>query len=117
MRLAKHHFVLVATLFAAAGHAHAVSCEELRASVEAKIQSKGVKSFNVTVVEAGSSVPGQVVGTCERGAKKLVYSQGPSSSAASPQARNQEPPTSTPKPSVITECADGRVISQGSCKR
>ena len=100
------------------GAAHAISCEELRSSVEAKIQSKGVKSFTVTVVDANASAPGQVVGSCELGSKKLVYSQSgtkattPVQAAASPHS-----PAPSPKAGVVTECADGRVVTEGSCKR
>jgi Protein of unknown function (DUF1161) len=117
MPIATHHLVLAATFMVAGGHAQAISCEELRASVEAKIQSKGVKNFNVAILEAGVSTPGHVVGTCEKGAKKLIYSQGVASSAAPPPTPNQQPLSPAPKPGVITECADGRVITQGSCKR
>lgn len=101
----------------AADTAHALSCEELRSSVEAKIQSKGVKSFTVSILDANAAASGQVVGTCEHGSKKLIYSQPGGQGTTSTQAMPPLLPSSSSKAGVITECADGRVITQGSCKR
>ncbi len=116
---------LAVLLMAMHGHvgAQAVTCEALQASIEAKIRSKGVEHFAVRVVEAASSAGGRVVGTCERGARKLVYVRTPearsalgqprpasAASAAAPARATSQPPP------VITECADGRVLTKGSCK-
>lgn len=100
-----------------AGSAPAVSCEELRSSVEAKILGKGVKNFSVTIVEADTATLGQVVGSCELGSKKLVYAQRSHQSTGSVQAIQPRPSSSPAKADVITECADGRVVTQGSCRR
>ena len=108
--------IAVATL-GATGTAHAISCEELRSSVEAKIQSKGVKNFSVAIVEASAAASGQVVGTCALGSKKLIYSQLGGQASASTSATPPLKPSSSSKASVVTECADGRVITQGGCKR
>lgn len=96
------HTLLVATAVAAAPAAHALSCDELRAAVEAKIQAKGVRQFAVTVVAADAAASGPVVGTCDLGRKKLVYTR----EAAAPARK-----------AVVTECADGRVVAQGDCKK
>ena len=120
MRFKSSRFGVLAILWATLVYtsaAQAISCEELRSSVEAKIQSKGVKNFTVKVVEASASATGQVVGSCELGSKKLVYSQAGSQVSSPAQATPPRPAASTPKSSVITECADGRVVTQGSCKR
>jgi hypothetical protein len=106
----------VVALFVLANGAHALTCEELRTSVEAKIQGKGVTRFNVTIVEEGTPAVGQVVGTCGRGSKKLVYTQDTGVESNKPTA-SQAKPASALSSRVITECADGRVITQGSCKR
>ena len=60
-RIRLNVIVVTAATLVFAGSAQAVSCEELRSSVEAKILGKGVKNFSVTVVEAGTAWPGQVV--------------------------------------------------------
>lgn len=112
--------LLLAQLHGAAV-AQAVSCERLRAEVEAKIRGNGVTEFAVAVVAAASQVQGQTVGTCERGTRKLVYvkggaagaDKGPPSPAAAPDAAA---PARPKPPPVVTECADGRVITSGNCK-
>lgn len=100
-----------------AGSALALSCDELRATVEAKIRAKGVSAFSVEIVDAGVTRAGQNVGTCERGARKLIYVQGAGATRAAVAAPPVPRPASAPRPEVITECADGRVITHGSCKR
>lgn len=112
--------VLLTTLHCHAD-AQAVTCEELRARIEAKIRSNGVKDFTVEVFEAATRVQGRVVGTCGGGERKLVYTKGKASGpvpvqpppAAGASAAHTARPKATP---VITECADGRVITTGSCK-
>jgi len=54
--------LLVAMLLASSASA-ASTCEELRTQIEAKIRANGVAAFSVSVVEAGASAPGSVVGT------------------------------------------------------
>jgi hypothetical protein len=80
-----------------------------------------VASFEVAIVEAASKAQGQVVGTCERGAKKLVYlkvnATGPAESQPRPAASaSAVAPGKSKAPPVVTECADGRVITTGNCK-
>jgi hypothetical protein len=111
---------LIATLHCQAA-AQAVSCEELQSRVEAKIRGNGAENFTVEVVEATSKAQGQVVGTCERGAKKLIYVKDNAAGSAASQPRlaasaSAAAPAKTKPAQVITECADGRVITSGSCK-
>jgi hypothetical protein len=87
----------------------AATCEELQQSIEARIRANGVASFTVTPVDAAASAPGQVVGTCDQGRRKLLYVRGAAASAAA----KPSPAASA----VITECADGRVLTEGSCKK
>ncbi|RMP18425.1 hypothetical protein ALQ28_01550 [Pseudomonas syringae pv. delphinii] len=51
-------------------------CEELKSELDAKLQSKGVTSYTLEVVEKGSAAGKQVVGTCEGGTKEIVYQRG-----------------------------------------
>jgi hypothetical protein len=85
----------------------AATCENLQRSVEARIRANGVASFAVTPVDAAASAPGQVVGTCDQGRKKLLYVRGAAASAPAKPAAS----------AVITECADGRVLTEGTCKK
>jgi hypothetical protein len=98
----------------------AVTCEELRAQIESKIRSTGAAEFTVSIVDAGASAPGKIVGSCDRGGKKLVYTQvGP------PAAGTKAPPEATPAPDraakkaapILTECKDGSVSMNSDCKK
>lgn len=51
-------------------------CDELKSELDAKLQSKGVTSYTLEVVEKGSAAGKQVVGTCEGGTKEIVYQRG-----------------------------------------
>lgn len=49
-------------------------CEELKAAIAAKLDSKNVKKYELKIVAADSSVTeGKIVGRCEDGSKKIVY--------------------------------------------
>ena len=52
------------------------SCEDLKARIEAKIQGKGVKAFTLSIVPKDEKTELRVVGTCDGGAKKIVYKRG-----------------------------------------
>jgi hypothetical protein len=81
------------TALAAGG---ADTCDALRERIETKIRAAGVETFTLAVVDAAASVPGKMVGTCERGAKKIVY------------VRDQAD-------AILTECKDGTVSVGGRC--
>jgi Protein of unknown function (DUF1161) len=78
----KHSFLgLMLTLACTASDAN--NCDTLREQIESKIKSAGVGSFTVTVVDAGANAPGKVVGTCDKGAKKILYVQTAKSASPS----------------------------------
>jgi hypothetical protein len=52
------------------------SCDELKAEIEAKVKAKGVKAFSVDIVAAADVKDAKIVGSCEGGAKKIVYKRG-----------------------------------------
>jgi hypothetical protein len=52
------------------------SCDELKAEIEAKIKKNGVDKFSLDVVDKDAQSDGKVVGTCDGGAKKIVYKRG-----------------------------------------
>jgi hypothetical protein len=55
----------------------AKACEELKTEIAAKLDAKGVKNYTLDIVakdaDAGDA---KVVGTCEGGAKKILYKRG-----------------------------------------
>ena len=63
-------------LVASPAFAQVKSCEELKSEIEAKIKNNGVKEFTLTIVEKGATEDGKVVGTCDGGAKQIVYKRG-----------------------------------------
>lgn len=77
-------------LFALPLLAHA-SCDSVKASIDAKIQAKGVASFTLSVVDAGKgAADGKVVGQCE-GNKEIVYQRGSAAAPAEKAASPAEP--------------------------
>jgi Protein of unknown function (DUF1161) len=108
--------------FAALVHAlpsFAVSCEDLRAEVESKIRGTGVTHFTVAIVEASASAPGKVVGNCDRGSKKLLYSQNNSAAGTKTTAAPNPVPTRPARKvePILTECKDGSVGINSDCKK
>jgi Protein of unknown function (DUF1161) len=101
---------LLAALALVCTASHASTCDELRAQIEGKIKAAGVASFAVTVVDSAASAPGKVVGTCEKGAKKMLYVQSP----ASPPVSKVK--AKTPDAAILTECKDGSTSIGGTCK-
>ena len=52
------------------------ACGELKGEIEAKIKKNGVDKFTLDIVDKDAQAEGKVVGTCEAGAKKIVYKKG-----------------------------------------
>ena len=103
-----------------AGGAHAADvCEPLREQIEVQIAATGATGFAVVVVDADAEMAGKVVGTCAKGARKLVYVRGAGTGASAKPARPAAPaPTARSKEThTITECRDGTVVSgYATCK-
>jgi hypothetical protein len=59
-------------------------CEELKSEIAKKMDGNGVKSYSLEIVEKEKEVQGKVVGSCEGGAKKIVYSRT-TTTATNPQ--------------------------------
>ena len=51
-------------------------CGELKGEIEAKIKKNGVDKFTLDIVDKDAQAEGKVVGTCDAGAKKIVYKKG-----------------------------------------
>jgi hypothetical protein len=119
LMMKKSLFLALSLLLVSAASQAADTCEPLRAQIEAKIASKGVANFTVTVVEADASVAGEVVGNCAQGTKKIVYAKGAADQAEQKPAAAVVSPASArkaPADGMLTECKDGTVNTGGGCK-
>jgi hypothetical protein len=105
--------LLSIVLLAFTGSASAASnCDDLLAQIDAKIRGAGVMRFTLTTVPADATVSGKVVGSCERGSRKIVYEADATS--ASPASS----PTLRPgNDGILTECKDGSVSIGGDCRK
>jgi len=61
-----------------AGVAHAeekLDCASLKQTIEGKMNAHGVKKFKLDIVDKDQAGAGKVVGSCDGGAHKIVYSK------------------------------------------
>jgi hypothetical protein len=68
----------IALLIAAitvSSHAMAKSCEELKREIAAKIEASGVTEYTLEIVPNEQIGQKKVVGSCDRGTKKIVYTR------------------------------------------
>ncbi len=115
-------FALFVLLALACTSSYADNCDALREQIEGKIKAAGVASFTVVVVDSAATAPGKVVGTCGKGAKKIMYTQqSAATSSAMPvtaaSASKPHLPAKKPADAILTECKDGTVSVGGSCKK
>ena len=69
-------FILAMTcsVLATSASAAPVSCEELKAQIEGKIQAAGVASYTLEIVDnLDAKDPSMVVGSCDNGTRKIIY--------------------------------------------
>ncbi len=50
-------------------------CEELKTEIAKKLDDKGVTNYSLDIVAKDKEGEGKVVGTCEGGTKKIVYTK------------------------------------------
>ena len=70
--------LLVAAVLALAGSsafAAGKSCDELKSEIAAKLDARKVTGYSLDIVDAAKAGDAKVVGTCESGAKKIVYAK------------------------------------------
>jgi hypothetical protein len=75
-KMRKIALVLLASLAATPALAQPKDCDELKAEIDAKITANGVATFTTSIVDKDAAEDGEVVGTCDAGAKKIVYKRG-----------------------------------------
>ncbi len=52
------------------------ACDDVKAEIDAKIKANGVSSYTLEAVDKGSAADGEVVGSCDGGAREIVYKRG-----------------------------------------
>ncbi len=67
--------ILVIGLFGLsfAANASGMSCEDLKAKIEKKLDGKGVKAYDLQIVARDLLSKSRNVGSCEGGKKKILY--------------------------------------------
>jgi Protein of unknown function (DUF1161) len=71
----KHYVLFVAALAMSTSAFAAKPCEELKTEIAAKLDAKHVADYTLNVVPADQAGDAKVVGSCEGGAKKIVYTK------------------------------------------
>ena len=72
----KQVVILFAVVIASIATAHAAKpCEELKSEIATKLEAKGVKEYTLEVVAAEESGDKKVVGSCDGGARKIIYTR------------------------------------------
>jgi hypothetical protein len=76
VRLIIAAFVVLGFAATASAQSQRKDCNELKSEIEAKIKKNGVETFTLDIVDKDAPADGKVVGTCDGGAKKIVYKRG-----------------------------------------
>lgn len=74
-------------------------CNELKSEIDARIQAKGAKGYTLDVVASADAGAGAatVVGSCEGGTRKIVYTRG---GGAAPAPAPAAAPAAAPAPAA-----------------
>ena len=67
---------LVSLLFCLPAMAQIKPCEELKSEIDAKLREKGVEKYTLEIVDADKAEGKTVVGSCNSGKSKIVYTRG-----------------------------------------
>ncbi|MGA3345289.1 MAG: DUF1161 domain-containing protein [Terracidiphilus sp.] len=67
-------------------------CEELKSEIAKKLEANGAKAYTLEIVAKGKDAEGKVVGSCEAGTKKIVYSKASVPPKASAPTENKPKP-------------------------
>lgn len=82
---------VVILMFVAAGaFAQSKPCEELKGEIAKKLDDKGVKGYTLEIVPKDQEAE-RVVGTCEGGTKKIVYSREAKAAGEKAAAASEKP--------------------------
>ena len=62
-------------LISATSWAAVTSCDEIKSKIETKLEGKGVKNYTLQVTAKDVDTKDRVVGSCEGGSKKIIYTR------------------------------------------
>jgi len=65
----------VVLLLAVPAYGAGKPCDELKSEIDAKLKEKKVEGYTLEVVASADVKDQKVVGTCEAGTKKIVYTR------------------------------------------
>ena len=68
--------IFVSLLFCLPAMAQIKPCEELKSEIDAKLREKGVENYTLEIVPADQVGNKTVVGSCNAGKDKIVYTRG-----------------------------------------
>lgn len=69
------YLIVIAITLASTQAFAARSCEELKNEIATKVEAKGVKKYTLEILVSDQVGEKQVVGSCEGGTKKVVYTR------------------------------------------
>lgn len=96
---------LIAT-FAALPVLAGTPCDDVKAQIAKKLDGKGVKGYSLDAVAAADAKDKKVVGSCEGGAKKIVYARGAGKSAKAEKAESKAEAKAEAKPAEHAKSAE-----------
>ncbi|HKV63874.1 MAG TPA: DUF1161 domain-containing protein [Candidatus Acidoferrum sp.] len=78
--------IAVGVLLFVSASAHAQAqvakpCEDLKTEIAQKLDAKGVKGYTLDIVAKDKDAEGKVVGTCDGGTKKIIYTKATAAAA------------------------------------
>lgn len=83
-------YIMFCACIAVSTGALATPCEEVKTQIAAKLDAKHVVNYTLDVVAADQAGDAKVVGTCESGAKKIVYTRKEAAAPAAATAANTQ---------------------------
>ena len=69
-------------LISATSWAAKTPCEELKTKIETKLEGKGIKNYHLQIVAKDTETKNRVVGSCDGGNKKIIYTKAGAKKAA-----------------------------------
>jgi len=85
-----NRIILFCLLGTTAGTAFAAKpCEDLKSEIAAKLDAKHVVGYELQIASKADEGTGTVVGTCEGGTKKILYTRGTAKTDAAAAASDK----------------------------
>jgi hypothetical protein len=96
---------LVLSLIVAPAFAAQKPCAELKSEIAKKFEARGVKNVQLTIVATEEVKDQKVIGSCERGKKKIAYKKGREAPAAKASPTSQPTTDTAGKPPATSPAA------------